>query len=65
VCVPLTILPYLQSASRSARYRWQIRDNGSTVIWHTRAMGVTSERLELKQILAHPEAQITELPASR
>jgi hypothetical protein len=65
VCVPLTILPYLQTASRSTRYRWQIREDGRTVVWHTRAMGVASERLELKQILAHPEAQISELPGSR
>jgi hypothetical protein len=61
-CVPLSILPYLQKASRSTRYRWQITEDGRTVLWHTRAMGLASERLELKQILAHPEAQISELP---
>jgi hypothetical protein len=62
VCVPLTILPYLLNAPGSARYRWQIKEDGRVVVWHTRAMGVASERLELKQILGHPEAQISELP---
>jgi hypothetical protein len=59
VCVPFTILPFLETAPKAVRYRWQIRDDGRTVVWHTRAMGVASARLELKEILAHPEAQIT------
>jgi hypothetical protein len=59
VCVPLTISTFLQTAPKAVRYRWQIKDDGRTVVWHTRAMGVATERVELKQILAHPEAQIS------
>ena len=64
VCVPVTISPFLQKAPTGARYRWQIEEDGKAVVWHTRAMGVAKERLELGRILAHPEAQITELPSS-
>jgi hypothetical protein len=64
VCVPLTISPFLPNAPTGARYRWLIEEDGKAVVWYTRAMGAAKEKLELAKILAHPEAQITELPGS-
>ena len=60
VCVPGVISPFLAKASAAARYRWQIRADGKAVVWYTQAMGAAQETLELRQILAHPQAQITE-----
>jgi hypothetical protein len=64
VCVPVSISPFLRKAPKGARYRWQIEEDGKALVWHTRAMGVAKEKLELAKILAHPEAQITELSGS-
>ena len=58
VCVPLAISATLKGALASSKYRWQIMDEGRTVVWYTRANGFATERLSLKRILAHPDAQI-------
>jgi hypothetical protein len=62
VCVPLTISSVLAAAEQQARYQWEIADEGKAVIWRTKGMGVTTERLTVWNILSHPEARITVLP---
>jgi hypothetical protein len=61
VCVPLTISPALQAAPNQMRYQWQVADDGEAVVWYTRSMGISTERISLADILAYPEAQITAL----
>jgi hypothetical protein len=62
VCVPLTISSALQAAPPELRYQWQISDQGKSLIWHTKGMGIVTERISLAAILDHPEAQIMNLP---
>ena len=63
VCVPVAISSVLAAAEYQARYQWEIEDDGKAVIWRTKGMGVTTERLTLWNILSHPEARITVLPS--
>jgi hypothetical protein len=58
VCVPLTISSVLAAAPQQVRYQWTIADDGKAVLW-TKGMGVVTERLQLTDILAHPDARIT------
>jgi hypothetical protein len=62
LCVPLTISLVLQAAPQQLRYQWRITDDGKAVLWYTKGMGVTTERLSLPEILAHPKAYIAALP---
>lgn len=63
VCVPLAISPVLAAAEHQARYQWEIEDEGKAIIWRTKGMGVTTERLTLRNILSHPQARISVLPS--
>jgi hypothetical protein len=63
ICVPLAISPALATAEYQARYQWEIEEDGKAVVWRTKGMGVTTERLTLWTILSHPEARITVLPS--
>ena len=63
VCVPVAISSVLAAAAYQARYQWEIEEDGKAVVWRTKGMGVTTERLTLWNILSHPEARITVLPS--
>ena len=42
---------------------WSVfEDEGKAIIWRTKGMGVTAERLALWTILSHPQARITVRP---
>jgi hypothetical protein len=62
LCVPLDISPVLAGAPLRLRYQWQITEGGKEVIWYLKGMGVAPVRLNLPELLAHPEAQVAELP---
>jgi hypothetical protein len=62
VCVPIAISPVLATAEYRVRYQWEIDEDGKALIWRTKGMGVTTERLTLWNILSHPQARITVLP---
>jgi hypothetical protein len=62
VCVPLAISPALLAAPLQLRYQWRIVDDGKAVVWFTKGMGMATERLSLSSIIAHPEAQMIDLP---
>jgi hypothetical protein len=64
VCVPLAISPALDRAPHSVRYKWQLADDGKTVVWYLGAMGLPAEHVSLAKILSHPDVQITELPSA-
>jgi hypothetical protein len=59
VCVPLAISQALQAAPQHMRYQWQVADDGRSIVWYTRSMGVPTAHITLRDILAHPGAQIT------
>ena len=62
VCVPVAISPVLAAAEYKARYQWEIEEDGKAIIWRTKGMGLTTERLTLRNILSHSQARITVLP---
>jgi len=64
ICVPLAILPALDRAPHSVKYKWQLADDGKAIIWYLGAVGLPTEHLTLARIMSHPEAQITELPSA-
>ena len=63
ICVPLAISPVLAATDYQVRYQWEIEEDGKAIVWHTKGMGVTTERLTLWNILSHPEARLTILPS--
>ena len=60
LCVPLSVSPALED-SPHLRYQWKINQGGKEVVWYRRGMGIRSAHLDLWNLLAHPEAQITQL----
>jgi hypothetical protein len=62
VRVPLKIAPALAAPPHGVGARWQLRGDGRALVWYVGTSGLTTERLSLAQILAHPDAQITALP---
>jgi hypothetical protein len=62
LCVPLSISPVLAAAPHR-RYQWRISEGGKEVLWYIKGMGFATARLNLYDLLAHPEAQMSDLPS--
>jgi hypothetical protein len=58
LCIPLSLSPALQAASPEQRYQWQLVGDGRGVVWYA---GGLEEHLNLRSLLAHPEARIGDI----